>query len=197
MIDFSAFDFAPIMNYPDPDQLKVFDFKTGYNPDYIRSFRWGIGKYDEKRLNMYTAHQYESRRNIHMGLDIWSEAGQPVFSFYDGTVCYTADNHQPGNYGPTLVLRYILDDQPLFALYGHLSGAALERNSEGKAVHKAQQIAAIGSKAENGGWPPHLHFQISRRDPGKADMPGVISEENHQEALENYLDPRLITGPLY
>jgi murein DD-endopeptidase MepM/ murein hydrolase activator NlpD len=195
--DFSAYNFAPIMNYPDQERMKVFDFTAGYDPDYVGSFKWGIGKYDEKRRGMYTAPQYENRRNIHMGIDIWSEAGQPVFSFYDGVICYKADNQQSGNYGPTLVLRYMLDERSLFVLYGHLSRAALRKNMTGDRVRKAQQIAVIGSKEENGGWPPHLHFQLSRHDPGKADMPGVVSEENRKMALKSYPDPRCITGLLY
>src|SRR5699024_5432678 len=144
MIDFSSFDFAPVMDYPDPDGMKIFDFTKGYDPEYVKSFEWGIGKYNEKRRNMYTAPQYKNSRNIHMGIDIYAEAGQPVFSFYEGTVCYKADNNQPGNYGPTLVLCYILDEQPLFALYGHLSRENLDNTSEGERVKKGQKIASVG-----------------------------------------------------
>lgn len=197
MTDFSSFNFASVMNYPDPAEMKVFDFSEGYRPEYVRSFKWGIGRYNEKRRNMYMAPQYENKRNIHVGIDIFSQERQPVFSFYDGVICYTADDDQPGSYGPTLVLRYILDDQLLFGLYGHLSRSSLDNLWKGDRVKKGQKIAVIGSKEENGGWPPHLHFQLSLDDPGKADMPGVVSDGNRKDALKTYPDPRLVTGPLY
>src|SRR5699024_2978458 len=117
--------------------------------------------------------------------------------FYEGKICYKADNNQPGNYGPTLVLCYILDEQPLFALYGHLSRENLDNTSEGERVKKGQKIASVGSEGVNGGWAPHLHFQLSWDDPGKADMPGVVSDKNHKKVLTTYPDPRLVLGPLY
>jgi murein DD-endopeptidase MepM/ murein hydrolase activator NlpD len=196
MIDFSSFNFAPVMNYPDPVQMKIFDLTEEYDPEYVESFPWGIGRYDERRPNMYQAPQYKNKRNIHVGIDIWSEVGLPVYSFYDGTICYKADNNQPGNYGPTLVLQYMLNNRELFALYGHLSRTRND-SAVGERVQKSQQIAAVGSREENGGWVPHLHFQLSRQDPGKADMPGVVSKEKRTKALKMYPDPQLVTGPLY
>lgn len=185
------------MNYPDPHEMKVFDFTKGYRPDYIRSFEWGFGRYNEKRNNMYTASQFGGERNIHMGIDIWSKAGRPVFTFHDGEVVYMADNAQPGDYGPTLALRYEIRDESIFGLYGHLSKLTLENISEGETVNKGQQIATLGSDEENGGWAPHLHFQLSRVDPGEADMPGVVADADHEKALEMYPDPRLVLGPVY
>lgn len=197
MDNFSYSDFAPVMNYPDAKDLKVFDLSDGLREDYIRSFEWGIGKYNEKREEMYTASQFGGLRNIHMGIDIWSKANRPVFSFYVGEVAYAANNDQDGDYGPTLITRHQLGDETLFALYGHLSEMTLQNISVGELVQKGQQIATIGSASVNGGWPPHLHFQLSWQDPGQADMPGVVSEEDHEKALEIYPDPRLVVGPLY
>ena len=185
------------MNYPAPEHIKVFDFTEEFDPDYIRSFRWGIGKYNERRKNMYNTSLFSGDRCIHMGIDIWNRAGQSVYSFNDGEVWYKADNNQPGDYGPTLVLRYELTEQPLFALYGHLSRVSLGGLSIGEKVQKAQKIASLGTEEENGGWVPHLHFQLSIDDPGRADMPGVVSEADREEALKRYPDPRLVLGTLY
>ncbi|HYW34686.1 MAG TPA: peptidoglycan DD-metalloendopeptidase family protein, partial [Balneolaceae bacterium] len=137
------------------------------------------------------------KRNIHIGIDIWSEAGQPVFSFYKGIVCYMANHDQKGNYGPTLVIRYTFSGKNLYALFGHLSVMTLNNITVDKSVRKGEKIATIGTESENGGWPPHLHFQLCRQNPGKADMPGVVSEENRGQALKKYPDPRLVLGPLY
>jgi murein DD-endopeptidase MepM/ murein hydrolase activator NlpD len=132
-----------------------------------------------------------------MGIDIWSKAGRPVFSFGDGEVDYAGNNDQPGDYGPTLILRYEIEDERFYALYGHLSEITLENISAGEKVKKGQQIATLGSDEVNGGWVPHLHFQLSCEDPGKADIPGVVAEEDHERALETYPDPRLVLGPIY
>ena len=51
---------------------------------------------------------------------------------------------------------------------------------------------------ENGGWPiPHVHFQLSVKEPATHDMPGVVSAEQRDDARRDYPDPRLVLGPLY
>lgn len=198
MVSFDTYDFARVMDYPaDPDAFYVFDFTNGYDPEIITDKDWGIGRYNEKRVDMYETELFEGERNVHMGIDIWAEAGQPVYSFYDGSVVYMRENDNPGDYGPTIIIKYRLNDQDLYALYGHLSCESLQRVSEGEQVQKAQQIATIGTSEVNGGWAPHLHFQLSLEDPGEADMPGVVAEQNREEALEKFPDPRLILGNLY
>lgn len=191
-------DFAKVMEYPDNrDELHVFDFTKGYSAKAIPQEGWGIGRYNEKRTGMYVAPQFNNERNIHMGIDIWAEAGADVFSFYDGEVAYKRDNNRRGDYGPTIVIEYNLSGPVVYALYGHLSRPSLEQVSVGETVAKGQKIGEIGTKEVNGGWAPHLHFQLSIDDPGEADMPGVVSEEDHQQALEQYPDPRLVLGDLY
>lgn len=195
--NFAAYQYAPVMNYPAPGEMKVLNLSQGLNPEYIRSFEWAVGKYNEKREQMYTAPQYEDKRNIHIGIDIWTNAGRPVFSFYEGEIAYMQNNDRPGDYGPTLVICYELEFVTLYALYGHLSEMTLENIAVGDSVKKGQQIGTLGSEAENGGWPPHLHFQLSTEDPQQADMPGVVAEEDREDALEIYRDPRHVLGPLY
>lgn len=188
-------DFARVMNYP--DEMYIFDFMRHYDPDFISTKKWGIGRYNEKRNGMYVAPQYDNRRNIHMGIDIWTEAGSPVFSFYGGTIAYLRDNNETGNYGPTLVIEYDLNRRKLFALYGHLSRPSLENWSPGDAVGRGEQIATLGKATVNGGWAPHLHFQLSVEDPGEADMPGVVADGERDRALRVYPDPRRVLGDLY
>ncbi|MEL7833993.1 peptidoglycan DD-metalloendopeptidase family protein [Fodinibius sp. Rm-B-1B1-1] len=198
MKELADYDFAKVMDYPDRrDKLYVFDFSEGYDADFIETKDWGIGKYNEQRSNMYLASQYNNERNVHMGIDIWTEAGNPVYSFWDGKVAYMQDNDQAGDYGPTIVIEYQLKDQVLYTLYGHLAREALDRVTIGQKVKKAQQIATLGASEVNGGWVPHLHFQLSVEDPGEADMPGVVAPANREKALEKYPDPRLVMGNLY
>ncbi|MDZ7657814.1 peptidoglycan DD-metalloendopeptidase family protein [Fodinibius sp.] len=198
MSTFSDYNFAKVMDYPDNrDELFVFDFTRGYDADLIRSKEWGIGKYNEKRSNMYMESMFDNERNIHMGIDIWTRSGAPVFSFWEGKVCYIQNNDQPGDYGPTIVIKYELNDSSLYALYGHLSKESLTMVSIGEEIKKGQKIATLGSQQVNGGWAPHLHFQLSVEDPQEADMPGVVAPENREETLQKYPDPRIVLGDLY
>lgn len=197
-MNLSDYDFAKVMNYPDdPNELYVFDFSKGYDADLIRTKEWGIGRYNERREDMYDTPLFGGKRNVHIGIDIWAKVGAPVFSFYDGEIAYLRDNDQPGDYGPTVVIAYELNDTVLYALYGHLSKASLQMVSIGEQIKRGQQIAELGDREVNGGWEPHLHFQLSMEDPGEADMPGVVAEEERAEALEKYPDPRLVLGDLY
>lgn len=198
MVDFSKFMFAKVMDYPDDkNELYVFDFSEGYDEAFIKTKEWGIGKYDEKRSQMYLAEQFNRERNVHMGIDIWTKAGAPVYSFWDGTVAYVQDNDQPGDYGPTIVVRYNIEEQVIYALYGHLSRESHEMVSVGRPVKKGRKIATLGDKRVNGGWAPHLHFQLSLEDPKEADMDGVVAPQERAEALKKFPDPRLVLGDLY
>ncbi len=193
--DFAGIKFHPVVKLP--DEAVVFDFTQGYNRREVRSAVWGVGRYHEVRKNMYTAPQYANRRNIHMGIDLWAPARTPVYTAWRGVVVHQADHHQPGNYGPTIVLKHRIASELFYALHGHLTRDSLEHNPVGKVLQQGVPFAEIGEIDENGYWEPHLHYQISPRDPGEADMPGVVAPEDLDEALKLYPDPRLILGNLY
>lgn len=194
-IEFSKYEFAPVIRFD--GSWFVFDLTDRYDPEFIEDQVYGIGRYNEKRRHMYVAEQYGGKRNIHMGIDIWTPAYEPVYAFYQGEVAYLTDHNQPGNYGPTIVTRHQLDGKVLFALHGHLSRDSLKGLEIGHSFKTGDKIAEIGDKIVNGGWAPHLHFQISFDDPGQADMPGVVAEEDREEAIKRYPDPRLVLGELY
>lgn len=184
-----------------PENYKVLDFSSGYESEkisrYIQQGGWAVGGYDEKRPNMYLAPQYENRRNIHLGIDIWAPAGESVYTPLDGTVEYTEFHDQEGNYGATIVLKHQIKGEDIYALYGHLSLNSLEHAAGFDSVKAGEVIGWLGEEHENGNWPPHLHYQLSWKDPGEADMPGVVSEDEREEVLQIYPDPRIILGDIY
>jgi len=193
--NFTTLKSHPVMRLP--GDAPVPDLSNGFDPKKLKDETWGIGGYAERRPGMYTAPQYENKRFIHMGIDYWAPAGDPVFAALDGDVAYVANHQQTGNYGPTIVLRHKVNNKSFYALHGHLSKKSLSHISVGQSVNKGEQIATLGTAAENGGWHPHLHYQLGVQDPGEADMPGVVSEEDLEKALKHYPDPRLILGDLY
>jgi murein DD-endopeptidase MepM/ murein hydrolase activator NlpD len=189
----------PVMNFP--DNVEFMDLTDGYDSDQLSAFiasgRWGIGGYLERREQMYTAPQYENKRYIHMGIDIWAPGDEPVFAPVGGIAVYKAFHDQTGNYGGTVVIKHNLDNEFIFALYGHLSKATVEETEIGKKVEGGDLIGRLGGWSENGNWPPHLHLELSVVDPGKADMPGVVSLDELDEAKKLYPDPKVLIGDWY
>lgn len=195
MIDFSAYRFHPIIHLP--EVYEVFDFSGGYDPERTLASSFGIGRYNEKRKGMYTTELFGGLRDIHVGIDIAAPVGTEVHSFFEGEIFLFANNATEGDYGHTLITKHELDGEDIYALYGHLSAPSLEGKQEGQTFGAGDIIAWVGDKHENGGWNPHLHFQLSFVRPNVCDMPGVVAEADRAEALLKYPDPRLVLGPLY
>jgi murein DD-endopeptidase MepM/ murein hydrolase activator NlpD len=198
MIDLSTYRYHPVI--PLPPDYEVYDFTQNYDPGRSRSSPYGIGKYNEKRRNMYTEPLFgngSEARDIHMGIDIAAPVNTPVHAFYNGEIFLLGNNAQPGDYGYTLITCHFFDGRALFALHGHLSARSIEGKSPGQKFAAGEIIAFVGAPHENGGWNPHLHFQLSWEEPRVCDMPGVVSEAHREQALRIYPDPRLVLGPLY
>ncbi|NNF99448.1 MAG: aminotransferase class III-fold pyridoxal phosphate-dependent enzyme [Desulfobacteraceae bacterium] len=127
----------------------------------------GIGQYDEARIG-YVSDQYAvtsnelpRRRTIHLGIDLFMAEGSPVHAFHDGIVHSTANNAEPLDYGPTIILSHETGEGDLFhTLYGHLCEDSLENIGTGMHIRAGDVFARVGSPAVNGGSPPHVHFQI-------------------------------------
>ncbi|MDQ2766382.1 MAG: aminotransferase class III-fold pyridoxal phosphate-dependent enzyme [Gemmatimonadota bacterium] len=159
-----------------------------------------IGRYDEARL-IYTdaafataSGSYAERRSIHIGLDLFAPVGTPVFAPLDGAVHAFADNRAPQDYGPVIVLRHQTDDgTEFFTLYGHLSRKSLDGLAAGATVSAGDRIATLGPAAVNGGWTPHLHFQLITNILGLgSDFPGVAAPSQRAAWLALCPDPNLI-----
>lgn len=195
MINFKNHQFHYVISLP--EKYDVYDFTKGYDENRFLDQPYGIGKYNEKRINMYKGPLYADHRDIHVGIDIGAPVGTPVHAFYDGEVFLFHYNSMPLDYGYTVITKHHIDNEDIYVLHGHLSKNSLEGKSIGQKIKKGEVFAWLGEKSENGGWNPHLHFQISIEKPEKCDMPGVVNEKDLQAALKKYPDPRLILGPLY
>ena len=196
MLNVASITFAPVIKLP--DEYEIYDFTEGYDSDRPLAYPYGVGKYNEHRPGMYAGEQFtEDQRDIHIGIDIGTPVGEPVHAFYGGTIHALGDNDIPWDYGPTIITVHRWLNQTVYALHGHLSRASLAEWSVGDHFEQGATLGWVGTKAENGGWNPHLHFQLSLLKPDTYDMPGVVSRAQLNWALETFPDPRIVLGPLY
>lgn len=159
--------------------------------------RYGIGGYMELRTIYDNRAQFdttaEERRNLHLGVDIWGDAGTPVYAPLAGTIHSFQDNDNFGDYGPTIILTHNLGGLTLYSLYGHLSRANLLGLAIGQQIESGQQIANFGNVYENGNWPPHLHFQLMLDMEDKVgDYFGACRKSEKEKYLQNIPDPAIL-----
>ncbi len=208
LVDMKGKNFGPV-------DLSVSSLELGNNTNYatIHQFQntinriltehnaeMGYGGYGEVR-SVYTTDHYQTEgnsgvqwRTTHLGLDLWMEAGTPIFSPFKGVVYALQDNYGERNYGPTLIIKHEVNrDLTFYCLYGHLDLKSIENLQVGMNVSKSEQIATIGYPPENGNWPPHLHFQIILDLLGnEGDFPGVAYPHEAKTWLSISPDPGLI-----
>lgn len=184
-------------------ELKTVDLsKTEVFNQYVfdqlsqKNKKYGIGGYLEKRAIYRRSDVFATAvsnfRNIHLGIDIWTEAGTPVFAPMDGKIHSFQDNAGFGNYGPTIILEHILEGKKIYTLYGHLFQKNLANLETGKEFKAGELLCHAGPYPENGDWPPHLHFQLMW-DLGEnwGDYPGVAAEKDLEFFQNNCPDPNL------
>ena len=160
----------------------------------------GVGRYDEARL-LYTGGGYggesddrEVPRTVHIGLDLFAAPGTPVLAPIAGVVERVRDNGMDRDYGPTVILRHEPPNGPAFhTLYGHLGREVLGALEPGVRIQRGERIATIGDLDVNGGWPPHLHFQLITdlldRD---GEFPGVARADQRGVWKSLSPDPNLV-----
>jgi 4-aminobutyrate aminotransferase-like enzyme/Ser/Thr protein kinase RdoA (MazF antagonist) len=141
----------------------------------------GIGRYHEARL-LYTAGQFKVQtdempeaRTVHLGIDLFMNGNAPVYAPLDGRVHSFNNNTDPLDYGPAIILEHQIEGgERFYTLFGHLSPDSLDNLAVGMPVSRGQFFARIGEPPTNGGWPPHLHFQIILDMLGETgNFPGV------------------------
>jgi murein DD-endopeptidase MepM/ murein hydrolase activator NlpD len=207
-------DFYPVVQFDKTkDKLLHFDFSastelreediadTSRFSSYVtnklidKSCRYGIGGYGENRVLYRRSNLFDGTeaRSIHLGIDIWGMAGTPVYVPLGGMIHSFAYNNNFGDYGATIILQHQIETISFHTLYGHLSLADLAGLQEGKYMNRGEVLAHFGKPAENGNWPPHLHFQvIENMEYKRGDYPGVCAYSQQERYLNNCPNPDYI-----
>jgi peptidoglycan LD-endopeptidase LytH len=191
MLDFSV----------DNPEMKDLDFQNVeelnayvFNKIKKAGMEYGYGGYMEDRevyrRSPLFAVSPEEARSIHLGIDVWTQAGKPVHAPMSSIVHSFANNDNYGDYGPTIILEHELEGIRFYTLYGHLDPESIENLVVGKSIEKGEPFCHVGNFPVNGDWPPHLHFQVIL-DMGskKGDFPGVCSKSDKEKYMKICPDP--------
>ncbi|MGE0552872.1 MAG: aminotransferase class III-fold pyridoxal phosphate-dependent enzyme [Gemmatimonadales bacterium] len=167
--------------------------------------RVGVGGYDEARL-VYLAESYRQEgvegpewRTIHLGIDVFAAPGTPVRAPIAGRVHSVRLNAGPGDYGPTVIVEHAVQDADgelrFWTLYGHLDLETLRSQHRGQPIAAGGLIGRLGGPAVNGGWTPHLHFQvIADRLDRDGEFPGVAVPSARRVWTSLSPDPHPLAG---
>ncbi len=161
---------------------------------------FAIGLYAEDRI-IYKGDAYETptagqRRTIHLGIDVFAPAHEPVHAPFAGAVAFIHDDAVEFGFGPTVLLEHRTEEGDIFwTLYGHLSRQSVARLAVGQAVAGGEAFCSLGEASENGNWSPHLHFQIVTDHLGLgARMHGVGVGDQWQVWRAISPDPSVVFG---
>jgi 4-aminobutyrate aminotransferase-like enzyme/Ser/Thr protein kinase RdoA (MazF antagonist)/murein DD-endopeptidase MepM/ murein hydrolase activator NlpD len=190
----SVLDFTDLMAGEPAISQKIFDQLS------MQGAHIGAGGYDEARL-LYVAPPGKSDqgpemagRTVHLGCDLFVQPGTAIFAPVEGKVHSFSHNQAPFDYGPVIILEHqtYLGDS-FYTIFGHLSLDSIANLKIGQLIQSGEEIGAIGASNINGGWTPHLHFQIITNLFGlDCDFPGVC-KASHRELWKTFSpDPNLI-----
>lgn len=195
-------DYVPIDISKSNSELENFDVSSSkewasYMNKYLHKYNAKVayGGYLEtrdiySRSSYFTSQSLEEERNIHLGVDLWCKAETKVLSVLDGEIHSFKNNKNHGDYGPTIIVKHLIDGETLYSLYGHLSEKSLKNLYIGKEVNKGEVIAILGDANVNGDYAPHLHFQLIKDLQGNfGDYPGVSSLNDLVFYKENCPNP--------
>lgn len=199
-LQYAASDFTPIDLSISNDSLHFVDASSSdswerFIQDYLKQQQKKVafGGYLEHR-NLYQRSAYFNNasedRCIHLGVDFWAPAQEPICAVLSGRVHSFHNNTNFGDYGPTIILEHSFAGNTLYSLYGHLSEKSLEGLFVGKQVEGGEVIAWLGDSSINGDYAPHLHLQLIRDLQGNfGDYPGVCTEAEKEIYALNCPNP--------
>ena len=197
-------NYTPISISTKNEDLNTFDVSSSEEWSlYLKKFlkeknaKVAFGGYIEKR-DIYKRSTYfnsseENERNIHLGIDLWCDAGTKVLAVLDGEIHSFKNNLNHGDFGPTIIIKHQVEDIEFYSLYGHLSLNSLDNIEVGQKVTQEEVIGYLGENTVNGDYAPHLHFQLIIDMQGnKGDYPGVCSKEDVDFYQQNCPNPNLL-----
>ncbi|MFY0604476.1 MAG: peptidoglycan DD-metalloendopeptidase family protein [Flavobacteriaceae bacterium] len=195
-------DYIPIDISKENKELLTFDIASSteweiYLERYLKknNAKVAYGGYLETRdiYNRSTHFDDGIQRNIHLGIDLWTNSDTKVLAALEGTIHSLHNNANYGDYGPTIIIKHSIDSFTFYTLYGHLSLKSLVNVKVGERIKQGDVIGYLGSSSVNGDYAPHLHFQLIIDIANyHGDYPGVCAVNELDFFKENCPDPNLL-----
>jgi len=141
--------------------LQEFDeYFTALSKKYNTNFL--VGKYGEDRKKLFENFGIErftkNGKTLHAGIDIFMPASSKVSLPEDAMLIESKKDSEIGGYGHYL----IYECTNAFLLFGHIYPKVNLR--VGEIYNKGEIIAQLANIEDNGGYLPHLHFQVLKKD---------------------------------
>ncbi|MFW8633866.1 aminotransferase class III-fold pyridoxal phosphate-dependent enzyme [Cribrihabitans pelagius] len=144
-----------------------------------------LGYYNEPRL-IYAEPAFRkgpwkasNRRTVHLAVDGFAPAGTPLYAPLEGTVFAVENRDSHLDYGGVIILRHETPaGDAFYTLYGHLDPECCGRLTPGDRIARDEAFCRLGDATQNGGWAPHVHFQLALSTQGmESDWPGVADPD--------------------
>ena len=144
-----------------------------------------LGYYGEPRL-IYTAAAFRNgpwkasdRRTVHLAIDVFAASGAALHAPYAGRVHHVENRARHLDYGGVVILSHETPEgDDFYTLYGHLDPEVCERLASGQHIARGEAFCRLGDASQNGGWAPHVHFQLALSLDGiGTDWPGVADPD--------------------
>lgn len=152
-----------IFDYTDPifGELPIRDtqYMQQWTMDVLEKSgkKWWIAWYLEDRsLRLRGTHLIGEGRVYHLGIDIIAPTNTSILSPLDGEVIESTIEPWKANYGGYTIIRYIIWNENLYVLYGHLDPTSLAPVWD---IQIGAPVWNIWSPEVNGDWTTHLHMQ--------------------------------------
>lgn len=121
-----------------------------------------IGKYGEDRKKLFENFGIErftkNGKTLHAGIDIFMPVSSKVLLPVDAKLIESKKDPETGGYGHYL----IYECNKAFLLFGHIEPQV--NLTVGEMKNKGEIIAKLANIQDNGGYLPHLHFQVLKKD---------------------------------
>jgi 4-aminobutyrate aminotransferase-like enzyme len=155
--------------------------------EYEQDGQIWLGYYFEPRL-IYAEPAFRNgpwlasdRRTVHLAVDGFAPANTPIYAPMDATVHVIENRTGHLDYGGVVILAHDTSEgDSFYTLYGHLNPEVCETLKPGQTIEKGTPFCKLGTPSQNGGWAPHIHFQMALTLDGLGNnWPGVSDPDEN------------------
>jgi 4-aminobutyrate aminotransferase-like enzyme/Ser/Thr protein kinase RdoA (MazF antagonist) len=161
--------------------------------------QFAIGGYGEPRP-IYGGGEFgdgvkRNRRTRHLGVDVSAPVGQAISAPCAGKIFMVGNADTPFDYGGWVIIEHDAGGRSFWSLFGHLDPDSFATHQPGDRIEAGQVIGQIGAGAVNGGWWPHVHFQLLLQRPTGLGTPdGACDPDWFDEAGILCPNPAVLLG---